>query len=374
MECPEYRVVDILKNNRIDIAAALPCDRIKVLLPQISGNIKTIQLTREENGVGICAGVHLGGKRPVMVIQSTGLGNMINALESLNLTYGIPLPVLASWRGVYKESIEAQVQLGTKLPAILGAAGINYTIIETRDELDNIDVAIRDSFNNSTPYIVLISPAVWEGSPCGAAGPQEINPRLQELIFRSEIREPMMARYDAIRILAGLVKDDIIVSNLGVPSKELYAIKDRELNFYMLGSMGLASSIGLGLALVQERHVFVIEGDGSLLMNPNALIAIGEHNPENLTIVAIDNAAYGSTGNQETATRTQVDLEILARAGGIKNTMKVHTETELKDAILQRPDFIHVITKPLNAKCGEIPLSAMEIKQRFLKAVSNIAG
>ncbi len=369
MECPEYRVVDILKRNRIDIAATLPCDRIKALLPLISANIKTIQLTREENGVGICAGVHLGGKRPVMVIQSTGLGNMINALESLNLTYGFPLPVLASWRGVYKEAIEAQVQLGQKLPAILGAAGVNYTIVCSRDELDNIDAAVKDSFKNSAPHIVLISPAVWEGSPCDAAEPQEINPRLIELVFKSEIREPVMTRYDAIKILAGLVNDDIIVSNLGIPSKELYAIKDRELNFYMTGSMGLASSIGLGLALVQDRHVFVIDGDGSLLMNPNALIATG--NPGNLTIVAMDNAAYGSTGNQETATRIQVDLEILARAGGMKSTVKVHTETELKDAILRRPGFIHVITKPVNTRCGEIPFSAKEIKQRFLKAASN---
>lgn len=94
IDSPEHRVVEILKNNSIDIAATLPCDRIKVLLPQISRNIKTIPITREENGVGICAGAYLGGKRPVMVIQSTGIGNMINALLSLNLTYGIPLPIL----------------------------------------------------------------------------------------------------------------------------------------------------------------------------------------------------------------------------------------------------------------------------------------
>ncbi len=369
MESPEQKVVKILKDNSIDIVATLPCDRIKVLLPLISKSIQTIPLTREENGVGICAGVYLGGKKPVMVIQSTGIGNMINALLSLNLTYDIPLPVLASWRGVYNESIEAQVQLGKRMPAILDAARVKFTKIESRDELDEIDLVIKDAFNNARPHIALISPAVWEGSSKDVPEPCEITPRASALDFNSDIRTPSMTRYDAIKVLTSVVDDDIILSNLGIPAKELYTIKDRELNFYMLGSMGLVSSIGLGLALAQERHVYVIDGDGSLLMNPNAMAAVGAYNPRNLSIIAIDNAAYGSTGNQETCTRTQIDLELLARAKGIKDTARVHTEAELKGALLRKVNFIHVTVKPVNAACKEIPLSAKEIKQRFMEAL-----
>lgn len=368
-DIPERRVVEILKNNKIDIACTLPCDRIKCLLPLISENIKTIPLTREENGVGICAGAYLGGGRPIMVIQSTGLGNMINALESLNLTYGIPLPVLASWRGVYKEPIEAQIQLGKRLPAILDSAGLEFTAIELRDELDKIEPAIKDSFSNNHPHIILISPAVWEGSLCDVPEPLEITPRISELDFKSEIRKPVMTRYDAIKIVAGIVEDDIIIANLGFPARELYEIKDRGLNFYMLGSMGLASSIGLGLALVQKRHVYVIDGDGSLLMNPNALTSIGAYNPENLTVIAIDNAAYGSTGNQRTCTYNQIDLELLAKACGIRDTIKVHSKEELKEALLRKISFIHIIVEPVNVKCGEIPVPANEIKRRFMKAM-----
>lgn len=368
-DIPERRVVEILKNNKIDIACTLPCDRIKCLLPLISENIKTIPLTREENGVGICAGAYLGGGRPVMVIQSTGIGNMISALESLNLTYGIPLPVLASWRGVYKEPIEAQIQLGKRLPAILDSAGLEFTAIELRDELDKIEPAIKDSFSNNHPHIILISPAVWEGSLCDVPEPLEITPRISELDFKSEIKKPVMTRYDAIKIIAGIVEDDIIIANLGFPAKELYEIKDRGLNFYMLGSMGLASSIGLGLALVQKRHVYVIDGDGSLLMNPNALTSIGAYNPENLTVIAVDNAAYGSTGNQETCTYNQIDLELLAKACGIQDTIKVHSEDELKEALLRKVSFIHVIVEPVNVKCREIPVPANEIKRRFMKAM-----
>ncbi|MCX9011030.1 MAG: sulfopyruvate decarboxylase subunit beta [Candidatus Methanoperedens sp.] len=369
MESPEKIVVEILRNNSIDLAATLPCDRIKALLPLVEKSMRTIPLTREENGVGICAGAYLGGKKPVMLIQSTGIGNMINALLSLNLTYGIPLPVLASWRGVHKENIEAQVAFGKRMPAILGAAGIEFTKIEAREELDKIDTVIKDALRNLRPHVALISPAVWEGSPEKAPIPIEITPRLSELSFSSGIREPEMTRYEAIGILASAADSDIIVSNLGVPSKELYSIRDRELNFYMLGSMGLASSIGLGLALAQERHVYVTDGDGSLLMNPNALTAAGAYNLRNLSIVAVDNAVYGSTGNQETCTRAQIDLELLAKVSGIKETVKVHTEEELRDALLRRVSFIHVIVKPVNAACREIPLSAAEIKDRFMRAI-----
>ncbi len=366
IDSPEKCVVEILKKNSIDFAATLPCDRIKALLPLVSKNIVTIQLTREENGVGICAGMYLGGRRPVMVIQSTGIGNMLNALLSLNLTYGIPLPVLASWRGVYRESIEAQVQLGKSLPAILSAAGIRFTIINRRDELKKIDDAIKDSFSSALPHVILLSPAVWEGSLCDVPLPLEIVPRTSELSLASEIKKPAMTRYEVIKIVSSLADDNIIISNLGIPSKELYNIRDRELNFYMLGSMGLASSIGLGLAMAQKRHVYVLDGDGSLLMNPNALTGIGACNPANLSVLAIDNAAYGSTGNQETATLNQIDLELLAKASGIRDTVKVHTEEELKKALLRKANFIHVIVKPVNMKCGEIPYSAKEIKERFV--------
>lgn len=370
-DTPEHKVVDILKQNRIDVAATLPCDRIKALLPLIARTIRTIPLTREENGVGICAGVYLGGGRPVMVIQSTGLGNMINALLSLNLTYNIPLPIITSWRGVYKESIEAQWQLGKKMPDILGAAGIKYTIIDSQKDLYRLDEAIKESFSNSQPHVILMSPAVWEDSTCETPEPSEICERDIETVFRGTIKKPVLTRYEAIKTIAQTIDNEIIVANLGIPSKELFEIRDRELNFYMLGSMGLVSSIGLGLAIIQKKHVYVIDGDGSLLMNPNALIAIGEYQPPNLTIIAIDNASYGSTGNQETCTQSQIDLELLAKASWIQETEKVHSHDDLREALKRKSGFIHVIVKPVNAKCKEIPFSANEIKERFMKALRN---
>jgi sulfopyruvate decarboxylase subunit beta len=380
MASPEEEVIAIMKNAGIDLAATLPCDRIKNLLPLVSENFPEIKLTREENGVGICAGVYLAGGKPMMLIQSTGLGNMINVLESLNVICRIPLPVLTSWRGVYGEGIEAQVPLGIHLPAILEGAGLEYTIIDEAEKLPLLENVIKDAFENLRPHIALISPKVWESSNCCAwetAGLPE-KPEIMERTCRfniiKETPKPVMLRNDAICAVASQLDGEITVTNLGVPCKELYACRDRELNFYMFGSMGLVSSIGLGLALRTERTVVTFDGDGSLLMNPNALLEIAREAPKNLIIIGLDNGAYGSTGSQETCALRYIDLEILATACGIQNTAKVNSTEGLIEAFrefraTQELSFIHVILKPGNTKAPNIPLSPEEVTKRFKEAL-----
>jgi len=380
MANPEEEVISIMKKAGIDLVATLPCDRIKNLLPLVSKNFPEIKLTREENGVGICAGFYLAGGKPLMLIQSTGLGNMINALESLNVTCKIPLPVLTSWRGVYKEAIEAQVPLGISLPAILEGAGLAYTVIDEAEKLSLIEDVILDSFENSRPHIALISPKVWEASDCSAwkdAGMPEKPEVMEKTCGFSLTREtlmPVMLRNDAICALASELDEEITVTNLGVPCKELYACKDRALNFYMFGSMGLVSSIGMGIALRSEKTVVAFDGDGSLLMNPNALLEIAKEAPKNLIIIALDNGAYGSTGSQETCALRYIDLEIFANACGIPNTAKVNTREGLVEAFrkfraMKELALIHVILKPGNTNAPNIPMSPEEATKRFKGAL-----
>ena len=381
MQTPEEEVIAIMKKEGIDLAATLPCDRIKNLLPLVSENFPEIKLTREENGIGICAGAYMAGGKPMMLIQSTGLGNMINALESLNIVCKIPLPILASWRGVYKEGIEAQVPLGTHLPGILEGAGIEYTIIDSPEKIGLLEEVIRDAYGNLRPHIALVTPKTWEGSTCCAwetLKTPEAPKKEKVCKFRltQKVLEPRMIRNDAISAVAAELDGEITVTNIGVPCKELYAARNRDLNFYMFGSMGLVSSIGLGIALRTDRQVVVFDGDGSLLMNPNALLEIGREAPANLTIIALDNGAYGSTGSQETCALRYIDLEILANACGIQNTHKVNTEEELaylyKDSLSARQtSFLHVILKPGNTKAPNIPLSPAEVTERFIKALKN---
>ena len=130
-----------------------------------------------------------------------------------------------------------------------------------------------------------------------------------------------MLRIEAIALAAeaAAAQKALLICNIGFPSRELFSVKDRPENFYMLGSMGLASSIGLGLALARpERKVMVLDGDGSVLMNLGTLATIAHHAPENYQLVILDNCCYGSTGSQPTCTHLGTDLFALAKAAGVK--------------------------------------------------------
>ena len=107
-----------------------------------------------------------------------------------------------------------------------------------------------------------------------------------------------MERIKALEQITDQLENELVICNIGFPSRELYHVNDSPQHFYMLGSMGMASSIGLGLAMAQVRKVIVFDGDGSLMMNLGSLITIYNQNPENLVLVVLDNECYGSTGNQ----------------------------------------------------------------------------
>src|SRR5204862_5031412 len=123
-----------------------------------------------------------------------------------------------------------------------------------------------------------------------------------------------MNRLEATRLLVAAVDAEPIVASLGHPAYDLFAAGDRPANFYTWGSMGLASSIGLGLALARpDLRVFIVDGDGSLLMNLGSLATIGWTRPSNLVLIVWDNEKHGTTGGQETATAHGADLAAVAR-------------------------------------------------------------
>ena len=178
-----------------------------------------------------------------------------------------------------------------------------------------------------------------------------------------------MARYEAIQDIMNYIDDEIVVCNIGFPSRELYEIKDRDKNFYMIGSMGLASSIGFGLALSKPNEdVVVIDGDGSLLMNMGSLVTIFASNPSNLTWIVIDNGAYGSTGNQDTYAQV-LDLVEIAKSVGFKNSHDFK-DINLKEIIhSEDASFIVYNTEPGNSTAPIIDLTPIEIKERFMEAI-----
>ncbi|MGC2061951.1 MAG: sulfopyruvate decarboxylase subunit alpha [Thermodesulfovibrionales bacterium] len=369
---PEAELIGILKEAGIDFTASLPCEKIKTVLEMLGETFPHLPLTREEEGVGICAGAALAGRRPAMFVQSSGIGNMLNALLSLTQFYELPLALFISQRGVYKERIAAQLPMGQRLPGMLRGAGISYSVIGSAADFRIVRKKLSEVYKKNIVHAFLLSPAIWEGSEgTSSVKLQAANCKPQPLYHkihtpRYKPQPSKYTRYETLEIIAPWLKEKIVVCNLGIPSKELYAILHQPSNFYMLGSMGMVTPIGLGISLTTDKEVVVIDGDGSILMNPGTLATVAFSNPRNLTIVAIDNSSYGSTGNQRTLTGECVDLKLVAQGFGIHNSVKAATKKELIAAMRHNngPLFIHALAVSGNSDSPNIPLKHLEIKQQ----------
>lgn len=371
---PEMEIIENLKRERVDAVLSVPCDRVKNLLALIPKHFFHIPLTREEEGVGICAGLSLTNKKPLMIVQSSGIGNMVNALCSLTKVYELPLPILVSWRGVYQENIVAQIPMGGCIPDLLKSIGVQFKRIESRVDIPKLASSVRLAFEKNQISVSLMSPKLWEGSSIGdmLSTEQFVSSRRKRfnLTYRGKASNPKMTRYQIIQHVVPYLSGKNVVVNIGSPCKELYALMDQASNFYMLGSLGMASAIGLGLTLGSKKEIVVIDGDGSMLMNPNILCTVAQYQPKNLTILCIDNGVHGSTGNQPTAS-LRLDLELLAKSFGIKETAAAWDKKTLDMVLIRkrRPQFVHVLAKPGNEPVPDIPLTPLEIKNRFINSL-----
>lgn len=190
-----------------------------------------------------------------------------------------------------------------------------------------------------------------------------------------------MDRIEAIYHIIDELDQELVVCNIGFPSRELCQLQDHAKNFYMLGSMGLASSIGLGLSISLlknaetkgkvPRKVVVFDGDGSILMNLGGLVTISAQAPSNLILVVLDNQCYGSTGSQCTYSE-EVDLSLLAESAGFETVMVFQEEIDFKKALHSKgPVFVHMRVNPGNADVPIIDLDPDEIKYRFMREIKS---
>ena len=182
-----------------------------------------------------------------------------------------------------------------------------------------------------------------------------------------------MIRSEVLKEIAPILRDQLVVCNIGIPSQELHAIDDQPTNFYMLGTMGLASSIGLGLALAQPKPVIVIDGDGSVLTNLGTLPTIANNVADNYILLIVDNGSYGSTGDQPTYTGKKTSLAGMARAAGCENVIECQAEDTgaVLQAALDARQMTVIICKceSGNAKMPVITMDPVVIKDRFMTAV-----
>ena len=178
-----------------------------------------------------------------------------------------------------------------------------------------------------------------------------------------------MNRKEAIKIISKRIGNDPIIAANGFISRDLFDVCDQRSNFYMIGSMGLASSIGLGVAILNpKKRIFIFDGDGNILMNLGSLTTIGKLKPKNLVHLVFDNQRHESIGGQPTNTKN-IDLYEIAKSSNY-NAFKANSKTDLKK-IFRKIKNIHgpimiLIRITSGGKPGKrITHSPVTIKKRF---------
>ena len=184
-----------------------------------------------------------------------------------------------------------------------------------------------------------------------------------------------MIRSEVFKNIIPIISDRLVVCNIGLPSQELHMLDDQPSNFYMLGTMGLASSIGLGLALAQRDKVIAIDGDGSVLTNFGTLPTIANNVADNFILLIIDNGSYGSTGDQPTYAGGKTSLAAVAEACGCENVVECQAEDAaevIKQALdSDRMTIIVCKCESGNVKVPVIDMDPVVIKHRFMQEVQS---
>ncbi len=394
-------LLEILKKQDIKHFLYLPCDRVKSFLFFLENQrenlpFSLISLTREEEGIGISFGLNLGKEKNVLFIQSSGFGNIIGALITLTKTYNFPLPILVSLRGLYKEKIYPQILMGKALLDILKALKIDHVFIENKKDLEKIEKLIESSYKERKIKVALILPSVFEGENYKNSIFEKDRCFEKEILYKKKVCTPDMTRYEFFKEFLGILKsykekrkikkllssykNFVFFVNIGFPSREFYyaqkEIKTSFPSFYMLGSLGLVSSIAFGFSIThlgKQYKVISLDGDGSLLMNTGTLATINAFGKENLSIYCIDNGSWGSTGDQEIYTFDKVDLELVAKGVGFKYTSFINYKKDLyllfEEKNLLNKSFNHILVKPGNEKVPTIEKSPSEIIKDFYDAL-----
>ena len=183
-----------------------------------------------------------------------------------------------------------------------------------------------------------------------------------------------MIRSDILKNLIPVISKHFVVCNIGLPSQELHSLDDQPSNFYMLGTMGLASSIGLGLALVQEQKIIAIDGDGSVLTNFGTLPTIANNVSDNFILLIIDNGSYGSTGDQPTYASKKTSLANVAKACGCENVIECNAEdaVDIMKQALDSNKMTIIVCKCQsgNIKVPVITMDPVVIRDRFMRELA----
>ena len=387
-----------------------------------------VPAVREDVAVGMAAGAWMAGRMPMVIMQNSGLGTSLNALVSLSLMYRFPALLLVTWRGHGGKDAPEHIVMGDISPRLLELIAVPHRVLTAGSVATDIAWARAEAERLSQPVALLLPPGVMatrehaehavekstrggdggetaahassaDGGRAGAISrppliiDRDSPPRVvvgsppSREISRADLT-PQISRLEALRSALGAVGDAPVVHANGFICRESFSVGDRPQNFYMIGSMGLASAIGLGVALARpDLTIVVFDGDGNLLMNLGILPMIGgspvlgagssgDQRPRNLVHVVFDNEVYGSTGNQMSPSR-HARLDALAAAAGYGSTVAVTGAAALGDATAAAmrgggPSFILAKVTPEEQPAPRIPYPPEEIRDRFRGALRDL--
>ena len=291
-----------------------------------------IVAANEGNAVALAAGYHLAtGGVPVIYMQNSGEGNIINPLLSLlsEDVYAIPAMFIIGWRGEPGGDDEPQhVHQGKVTLSLLENMGVSYIVVDkeiTAAELKAQMHPLYEAMQAGRQAALIIRKGALQNE--------------QKVIHTNE---NIMTREEIIQVVAVAAGDCPIISTTGKASRELFEYREsagqgHAHDFLTVGSMGHSSSIALGIALQKpEQTIWCIDGDGAALMHMGAMAVIGSVQPQNLIHVIIDNSAHESVGGMPTAAK-YIDFSQIAEGCGYEHIHTARNMDELKKYLAVLP-------------------------------------
>lgn len=322
----------------------------------------------EGQAIALAAGYYLATEEIALVyMQNSGLGHAINPLTSLTdpLVYRIPVLLLIGWRG--EPGLEDEPQhrkKGAITLDLLEALGLNYSILPpSLDEAEEVVKRALDSMRREeAPYAFVVKKKTF--AP-----------------FQRREESPLFScsREEAIGLILSMIDpDSILLSTTGGISRELFSLREErgeghEKDFLVIGSMGHASQIALGIALKRPtREIYCLDGDGSLLMHMGGLVTIGAISPPHFKHILLNNGAHDSVGGQRTPA-LNMDMEALGKACGYKRVLVATTREEIvkEMRVLNScvgPALLEIKVKRGSRKdLGRPTETPLEIKRAFME-------
>ena len=375
----------LLDRHGFDFFTGVPCSLVEDLIAALETHPRFpwLPAVREDVAVGLAAGAWLGGRRPVVVMQNSGLGTSLNALASLSLMYGLPALLLVTWRGYQGKDAPEHILMGEISPGLLDLLGIPYRVLSPDSIDEHLAWATRELDAREIPVALLVPPGVVvapeatrHSAAARAAATTAVSPAPAPAIaaaaLPAELR-PVISRRQALGAALKELGDAPVIHANGFICRESFGIGDRPQNFYMIGSMGLAAPIGLGVALARPAHrAVVFDGDGNLLMSLGTLAMVGGLAPRNLVHVVFDNEVYGSTGGQRSPSR-ETRLDRLALGAGYRTVSAATTPDEVARALRSAadgPHFVLVKVTTEESPAPRIPHPPRAIRDRFRSILS----